>query len=275
MANKKKKKNNKLVNLFVVLVFFPALLIGVFSVLIYTSPFKFNESFTLLLKSYSNKSELFNAVLNRDVELIEKLVNDGENVNKKFTFETEPRLGEIDATNSSTSLHIASMRGDLEVVKKLLELNANPNAKDGLGFTPLHEAAHYGNPKIVEVLINGGANVNQRAPGNDQRTPLHFSVENLKVTKILISKGADVNAKDGAGETALHSAAMGAYSSDLNQTTEVMEKLLEAGANPNIEDNFAGCTPLDYIEAGSQTRPFIAKKVLREYGGKSGVSCDW
>jgi ankyrin repeat protein len=47
-----------------------------------------------------------------------------------------------------------------ELVKILLQADADPNEKDRIGFTPLHIAVGYGDENVVSILIENGANVN-------------------------------------------------------------------------------------------------------------------
>ena len=44
-----------------------------------------------------------------------------------------------------------------EIISLLLQFNANPNAQDFEGATPLHTAADGNNIQCVEILIKAGA----------------------------------------------------------------------------------------------------------------------
>ena len=52
----------------------------------------------------------------------------------------------------------AILQGDLQTVKKLIELGEDVNKKS-LGMTPAHFAARYNKPEILKVLIENGANL--------------------------------------------------------------------------------------------------------------------
>src|SRR5690242_18115275 len=73
-------------------------------------------------------------------------------------------------------LREACSKGDLEEVGKALESGANPNAKDELGNTALHDAATKcvmdRNPTLMQVLIGFGANPN--AENSEGKTPLNI-----------------------------------------------------------------------------------------------------
>ena len=63
----------------------------------------------------------------------------------------------INKTNNLgwTKLQIASLKGDIIQVKRLIALGADVNIADQFGYTPLHEACYTG--QIVELLLAAGA----------------------------------------------------------------------------------------------------------------------
>ena len=72
-------------------------------------------------------------------------------------------------------------KGNIEAVKQHLAADADVNAKDEEGLTPLHLAASWGHKEVAELLIANGADVN--AKDNQGRTPLDVAIE-LKQTEI-------------------------------------------------------------------------------------------
>ncbi|GFS32906.1 ankyrin repeat domain-containing protein 12 [Nephila pilipes] len=90
-----------------------------------------------------------------------------------------------------TSLHVATIKGDFEKVKKLLKQGASVNTVDNAGWTPLHEACNYGWYKIAKLLIEYDANIN--AVGFDKFTPLHDAAVNKheKIVSLLLEYGAN------------------------------------------------------------------------------------
>lgn len=113
-----------------------------------------------------------------------------------------------------TPLHIASMRGDIVLVKLLLEKGTKVNAKNELGETPLHFACEMGRGEVVKYLVEH-ADADITIKDTCGRTPLHeaalgpdgapddYVVYNLPVVKYLVEKGSDIHAKDNEGHTAL------------------------------------------------------------------------
>lgn len=69
-------------------------------------------------------------------------------------------------TEVTTKVEVSSfckaiIKGDIETVKKLIELGEDVNKKS-LGMTPSHFAARYNKPEILQLLINNGANLKTR-----------------------------------------------------------------------------------------------------------------
>ena len=56
-------------------------------------------------------------------------------------------------THKMNALHLASSVGTVEIMQTVLELNANPNAKDSIGRTPLHFACKRGSLDHFKILI--------------------------------------------------------------------------------------------------------------------------
>jgi ankyrin repeat protein len=105
-------------------------------------------------------------------------------------------------------LHFAAQDGDVEEVKRLLNVGYQPNVFDELGKTPLHYAAEHGHLDVLRTLIALGADVNahdERVIGN---TPLREVAGNCSydVAKILIDAGADPTIPGWMQITALHKA---------------------------------------------------------------------
>lgn len=68
--------------------------------------------------------------------------------------------------------HEGAHEGNIEAVKVLLE--ADVNAKDKEGYTPLHWAAALGHVEAIKVLVEAGADVNPKDEYGS--TPLHWAV---------------------------------------------------------------------------------------------------
>ena len=152
------------------------------------------------------------------------------------------------------TIYTAVGGGDIEAVKEFLAAGVDVNAKDEVGWTPLHIAAIRGNKEIAELLIAEGADVNVKGGGSV--TPLHLATTK-GIAELLIDKGADVNASSGV-ETPLHEAALFGHK-------EIVELLITAGADVNAKkDN--GKTPLDLT---IRRHHHETADLLRKHGGKT------
>eukprot|EP00744_Colponema_vietnamica_P034231 GILI01057535.1.p1 GENE.GILI01057535.1~~GILI01057535.1.p1 ORF type:complete len:182 (-),score=9.26 GILI01057535.1:39-584(-) len=65
-------------------------------------------------------------------------------------------VDKADVEYMSTPLHLSVT---VEMTSLLLSYNANPNAPDKVGYTPLHNAAAYGGSAMIPLLIEHGGHV--------------------------------------------------------------------------------------------------------------------
>ena len=77
---------------------------------------------------------------------------------------------------------IASLRGQTEVVKMLLEKGADVNAKNTKGWTALMIASLRGQTEVVKNLLEKGADVN--AKDEDGKSALKHAINN-EIIKLL------------------------------------------------------------------------------------------
>lgn len=98
------------------------------------------------------------------------------------------------SSNAKTPLHGAARCGNLAIVKLLLDCDADVNAVDDFGYTPLTIAAQWGHNEVVKELVEKGAIVHSYA--NDLTHPISYA-NNLdwKTVKMLIERGEEQLAK--------------------------------------------------------------------------------
>ena len=146
---------------------------------------------------------------------------------------------ENEVIEGCTPLWAAAATGylKLDVVKLLIERNADVEGRTSTDSTPLRVAAHDGHLDVVRCLVESGADVNART--QYEATPIMVACDygHLSIITYLINKGAfvDLQAKD--GNTALHYTAQRGH-------LEVVSQLLSLGA-PQLPNN-QGLTPLLY-----------------------------
>src|SRR6185295_16003173 len=164
-----------------------------------------------------------------------------------------------------TPLMEAAIGRSLPVVKLLLELGADPFAKDANGWTVLsfaevsgkrvanhlrklmdqspqavdaglHDTARAGLLDHVRTLLDQGGEVNGRDDLGS--TPLHWAVMSghVDMVRLLLERGAEVDAHDKRGYTPL---------TLIQNNADVAQVLIDHGADPNA--NLEGWTVLLYL----------------------------
>ncbi len=172
--------------------------------------------------------------------------------------------------SSDSPVADAAMRGEVGVVRELLQTGADVDLAQGDGMTALHWAAKNANVELARLLVENGAAV-QPITRIGAYTPLHLAsrVGNADLVRLLLEAGSDANrpTTEEAGATSpLHFAAasgsadavrallagggkLNAVETAWGQTplmfgasrgrSEVTRVLLEAGADPSIQTNVA------------------------------------
>ncbi|WKY14209.1 hypothetical protein Q1695_000055 [Nippostrongylus brasiliensis] len=142
--------------------------------------------------------------------------------------------------DEETAVFIAVRRGRLALVKKLLEMGANPTIMNRNDSTCLHEAAANCNLRMVEELLRHNSVVKEiDVCDNNDRTPLMRCAANdtfdPQIAELLIRLGADPSypgdksALSYKGRTALH------YAAQVNNV-QMIEFLISRDANKDAQD---------------------------------------
>ena len=107
-----------------------------------------------------------------------------------------------------TPLVLASYHNHIGIVKTLLDMGAEVDAKDGSGNTALMGATFKGFEETVKLLLEAGAEVN--SINHQGATALTFACtfNQERIAQMLISHGADPDIKDERGNTPLDHARM-------------------------------------------------------------------
>lgn len=90
----------------------------------------------------------------------------------------------MNAKNNSNHqpLHMAIYHGNVEMVKLLLEIDADVNVKDKIDYSAFHFATHNESILIIQILLDRGADINAKTLSG--LTPL-LIVEKLQNVKII------------------------------------------------------------------------------------------
>ncbi|VDK65945.1 unnamed protein product [Onchocerca ochengi] len=133
----------------------------------------------------------------------------------------------------STPLHFAAGYNRVEVLKYLLEKDANVEARDTGWLVPLHNACAYGHLIVAELLVKHGANLN--AADKWGYTPLHEAALKGKfdVCKLLLLNGADPKHKGRDGKIPFDVVKEGA--DDVYDLLRGDEAVLEAAKEGDVE----------------------------------------
>ena len=138
-------------------------------------------------------------------------------------------------SNGCSALHVASLRGHSDVVRILLDAKANPSLQADNGSTPLYLASQCGHANIVGLLLAAKANPDIFCKGN---VALHVAslIGHSNVVDSLLKANANPDSQGMDGCTPLILACK-------NGHFGVVDLLLKANSNPNLSMH-NGLTPL-------------------------------
>jgi ankyrin repeat protein len=152
------------------------------------------------------------------LEFVRKLVAAGADVNARASSRRLPVGASRLNFTGATPFFLAARTADLELMRLLLELGANPRLTTNDGTTPLMVAAGVGSS----------------LPGEEPGT----EAEALEAVKMTLTLGDDINAKDANGDTAMHGAAykhlpmVAQFLGDAGAKVEVWDQLNRDGVDP-------------------------------------------
>ncbi|MCG7948540.1 MAG: ankyrin repeat domain-containing protein [Candidatus Thiodiazotropha taylori] len=178
----------------------------------------------LVLSACSKQAEptitLSRAVQIGDIDQLERNLHWGADVNKADT-------------SGLTPLHVAAQKGSLVMSRILVKNQADLEAVDPRGHTPVLKALIARNPIIAEFLVEKGAKIE---PNSALHETAALGSADRDVVGFLIKKGAKLDNQDEKGNTPLHSAI-------LNDQRVSAKYLINRGASLDIA-NQEGLTPL-------------------------------
>ncbi len=135
--------------------------------------------------------------------------------------------------------------GDLDKIRRHLELDFSPNKPDSKGNTPLMYGVRLGNLEMIDMLLDYDARVNQEDRYGNTVAMWAASLGKGIILKRLIGVGADIDHQNKEGTTALIQAVK-------EGQTDSVRVLLDAGADPGLAD-YTG-RDADYYATHSRSR---------------------
>lgn len=142
----------------------------------------------------------------------------------------------VDAVDAQgcTALLRAAGGGHLAVVHLLLARQADPQHASASGATPLSAAVSMRQMDIVSALLDAGAHLEHRLPGGVTVLMLACALGLPDIAARLLSANADVHACDAQQLAPLHCAALYGFAArDLSRLMALLDTLLLAGAEPD------------------------------------------
>jgi ankyrin repeat protein len=158
------------------------------------------EALAQLIRERTDAPDLYEAAALGETKLVKELVQQAPEGAKSVAPDGYPLLGlavyfgrketaqallQAGANPNTSSanqfklrpIHSAAAHRDaetsLELVRLLLNFDADPNVTQAGGWTPLHQAAAHGREPIAQLLIDHGASLTTKS--EDGRTPLEMA----------------------------------------------------------------------------------------------------
>ena len=134
-------------------------------------------------------------------------------------------------SDGCTTLHLAAKYGCVDAVRSLLEAGADPAATNRKGHSVLYFAVSAGQTDVAKLLLDEGVDANFSKNGDAMRVLFKAAEEaRTELLQLLIDRGADIEVRDDSGWTALQFAAR--YS-----TEPTVRLLVDSGASINAKTN--------------------------------------
>lgn len=202
-----------------------------------------------IAKSKQSANPLYDAAREGDAGKVDEMLAAGSDVNERLE------------QGGWQPIHAAAQGGHDEVIRLLLEYEAEVNSAAEEGWTALHWAAHAGHTVVIGALADGGAKLDK--PNDEGWTALHICAHagHGDAVEKLLDLGATLSVFDKEGWPPLH------WAAHEGQAHSAMT-LLQHGAVPQYSDKSGWCA----IHVASRHGHVALLQPLLHYGGMSQLA---
>ena len=144
------------------------------------------------LQEYLNNKFIVAVTRKAPIQELEKLINDGANINNARDNKGQPAL-------------IIVYR-HVDILSFLLKKGANPNVTNSTGRTALIDASRTGEIDSIKILVKNGANLDAQNDAGETALMWTLQHNRLNIADFLLIKGANPNITDNQGRTVLKQA---------------------------------------------------------------------
>jgi len=143
----------------------------------------------------------------------------------------------------NTALHYATVLNNIDIVKQLIDNNADPLIRNNDNDNVLHVALKYNRNEIIEYIISKLININFLTSSGENLLQLAISYQNIYIANLLIEKRKINlnNQENDYGTTAIQQLI-------IQNNIKLFKKAISFGANINQQDIY-GNTSLIYISS--------------------------
>jgi ankyrin repeat protein len=135
--------------------------------------------------------------------------------------------------NGRTPLMAAAARGDIDVMRLLVDAKALVDARNGAGETALILASSNDDPRPVQFLLDRGADARARTKRNETALGNACTAGSEESVRLLLAHGAEVNVRNVRGYSPLLLAASSEAS-----PAGIVKLLLSKGADPTVVGDY-------------------------------------
>jgi ankyrin repeat protein len=225
--------------------------------------------------------ELIRACWDNDLDKVNKLLDEGANINKveHSGYVDKEEEYEPNGIISGEELcficpvEIACIDNKLELLRLLIKRGADIDIIDGEGIPPLHRACDYNYIEIVRELLDNGVDVNRTDYCACNNTAIHSACKrkniNIEMIQLLLERGADINRTDDQKNTPLMLLCY--YEDNYHERLNIIRELLDRGVDINNR-NSSGETGLHIAISCNNLR--VMRELIKK-GANINIKDNW